>query len=563
MIHDLLKTLRDHRKPLLLLALTWGVYFTALFSRILEMKPEGIYGGHVNVWADWSLHIGMVNLFAHKSPGDWFAYHPLYSEGRFTYPFLTNLLSGLLVRCGISLIPAMTIPSIVYSFGLLAGLYLFSHALLRSRRQAVLVVFLFLLSSGPGIIRYAQDLVSHFSWKSVWFPPQDYSRIDDRQWYAGNVIEGLLAPQRACLLGMATALWALYATFRGLDVWGINPRLGRKYWVLAGVLVGLLPFTHVHSLIAISPGLALVLLWRTFRNPKSWRDLFYLGLPAVSLASIYYVFFLRGGIQVQHFQTWAPGWMAEGGFRGWISLWLRIWGIAIPLALFAFVRWASKRDSASAFAKIFVGSFFVLFGLSNLILFQPIAWDNSKIFFWCYLVFGVPTAVLLDDLARAKRRWSVATAAVLLFALTATGLMETYRIQWIEKNQLQMTNLEDIQLGEKIRNTAGPRDVFLTSTDHNQFIMMWGVRPILLGFTAWVWNYGLNYDQAERDLKKIYLGDGEAKALLARHHIRYVVIGSGERRNFKSNDAFFDRTYPLAFSNRNYRIYDVTSSRAP
>jgi len=66
MIQDIFKNLKDHRKPLVLLALTWGVYFIALFSRILEMKPDGIYGGHVNVWSDWSLHIGMVNIFAYK-----------------------------------------------------------------------------------------------------------------------------------------------------------------------------------------------------------------------------------------------------------------------------------------------------------------------------------------------------------------------------------------------------------------------------------------------------------------------------------------------------------------
>jgi hypothetical protein len=527
------------------------------------MKPDGIYGGHINVWADWSLHIGMVNLFAYKAPHDWFAYHPFFSEGRFTYPFLTNLLSGLLVRCGMPLVSAMTIPSVVYSFILLTGLYLLSYVLLRSRRQAVLVVFLFLFSSGPGFLRYIQDLVSHFSWDSVWFPPKDYSRIDERQWYAGNVIEGLLAPQRAFLLGLAIATWALFATFRGLESWADNRIIGKKYWLLAGFLIGLLSFTHVHSLIAITPGLTLVLLYRTIRNPKAWRDLFYLGLPSVSLILFYYVFFLRGGIQAAHFQSWVPGWTANGGLKEWIMLWLRIWGIAIPLSLFAFVQWARKRDSASTYAKIFVGSSFLLFGLSNLILFQPVAWDNSKIFFWCYLLFCIPMAVLLDSLFRSTKRASVTAAALLLFVLTATGVIETYRIQWIEKNNYQMTNVDDILLGEKIRKTAGPRDVFLTSTDHNQFIMMWGARPILLGFTAWAWNYGFNYGEAERDLKKIYLGDKEAKALLAKHHIHYVVIGSAERNNFHSNDAYFAKTFPVAFSNRNYQIYDVTSSRGP
>jgi hypothetical protein len=569
MIEDFLTAFKAHRKPLKLLAATWGVYFIALFSRILVMKADGIYSGHVNVWSDWSLHIGMVNIFAYKSPHDWFAYHPLYGEGHFTYPFLTNLLSGLLVRSGWSLVSAMTIPSIVYSFALLTGWYFFFYMLLRSRRQAVLVIFLFLFSSGPGFLRYVQELISHFSWASVLYPPDDYTRIDERQWYGGNVIEGLLAPQRAFLLGMTIAIWGLCATFRGLEVWGTNRALCKKYWVLAGVLIGLLPFTHAHSLIAIAPGLTLVFLYCVIRNPKVWRDLLYLEVPSVLLVLADYVFFLRGGIQVEHFQSWAPGWTSQGGFLSWMMLWLRVWGIAIPLALFAFARWAWKKDSASVTAKLFVGSYFLLFGLGNLVFFQPIAWDNSKIFFWCYLFFCVPLAVLLDELARSssanastsKKKWAVAAAAMLFLALTATGMMETYRIQWTGRNENQMTNMDNIQLGEKIRRTTGPRDMFLTAAEHNQFVMMWGARPILLGFTPWVLNYGFNYQQVEQDLKAMYLGGADLEPLLRKHQIHYVVIGRAEREVFHANEMLFARNYPLAFSDPDYEVYDVTSKR--
>ena len=170
-------------------------------------------------------------------------------------------------------------------------------------------------------------------------------------------------------------------------------------------------------------------------------------------------------------------------------------------------------------------------------------------------------AAILDEMALSGRRWAVTASAALVIALAATGMIEAYRMQWIGKNNYQMTNLDDIRLGEEIRKATGPRDVFLTSTDHNQFIMMWGARPILLGFTPWIWNYGLDYGQAERDLKTIYLGGSETAPLLAKHHIRYVVIGSAERNNFHSNEAYFAKTYSLAFFNHNYRIYDVTSSR--
>ncbi|MEO5970951.1 MAG: hypothetical protein ABIQ95_13565, partial [Bdellovibrionia bacterium] len=181
---------KTHRRPLLFLGVTWGLYFIILFSRLLEWTPEGLYAGHTNIWSDWSAHIGMANIFAYKSPHDWLAYHPYFSAGRFTYPFMTNLISGLLVRFGVPLIPAMVLPSIFYSLVLLSGLYFLNYILLKSRRRAVLAIFLFLLSSGPGFLGYLKDLTHDFKWSSFFYPPIDYSAVSDWQWYAGNVIEG-------------------------------------------------------------------------------------------------------------------------------------------------------------------------------------------------------------------------------------------------------------------------------------------------------------------------------------------------------------------------------------
>ena len=74
------------------------VFFKTLFPNILQFRSDGIYAGHVNVWSDWSLHIGMARIFATKDPSEWFAYHPMYADGKFTYGFLTNLISGLMMR---------------------------------------------------------------------------------------------------------------------------------------------------------------------------------------------------------------------------------------------------------------------------------------------------------------------------------------------------------------------------------------------------------------------------------------------------------------------------------
>ena len=76
------------RLPLISI-LFWIGLLSFLYSQMLIQKNDGLYAGHPYVWSDWALHIGMARIFATKDPSVWFATHPLYAGGKFTYGFLT------------------------------------------------------------------------------------------------------------------------------------------------------------------------------------------------------------------------------------------------------------------------------------------------------------------------------------------------------------------------------------------------------------------------------------------------------------------------------------------
>jgi hypothetical protein len=198
-----------HLRAVSILLLTWGVFFGFIFSRAIEVDQTGVYAGHVNVWSDWALHISMVNIFAYKNVSEWFAYHPIYSGGKFTYGFLTNLISGMLMRMGLNLPQAMILPSIIYVMLMLAAMYGLFWLLSRSRLKAVLAVNFFLLSSGPGFWRFLAANGYRFNLEGFVKPLVDYSALGDYSWLAGNIIVGMLLPQRAFLLGLTLALWSL------------------------------------------------------------------------------------------------------------------------------------------------------------------------------------------------------------------------------------------------------------------------------------------------------------------------------------------------------------------
>jgi hypothetical protein len=564
------KLYQIHPKSLLILLATWGVYFLILFLRTLEWKPEGLYANHTNVWSDWSLHIGMANIFAYKAPQDWFAYHPMYADGKFTYGFLTNFISGLLMKAGFSLYCAFIVPSLIYTVFLLLGMYVLFYLLLKSQKQALLAISLFFLSSGLGSIKFIRDIFNHGSLGQLLFPDPglDYSRQVQYQWYTGNFIVGMLLPQRGFLLGMAMAVWVLVGIVDVLRDENGSDRKHRLILLGSSVLAGLLPIAHMHSfiVIAIVTGLLCIISY------QRWLDLLlYYVIPTSLLSLTLYLIFIAGGIENPNFMQWTPGWTAKGGLLAWIVMWIKIWGLMLPIAVFGFIL---LRKQPAVIQAFFLG-FFGVFAFANLITLQPLAWDNSKLFLWAYFGFCGLAAVALawgwkygdrdQSLVENKRinvRQLISRLVVILVTilLTFTGFLELIRLQRIEpSNHPLMTSQEDINLGVAIREKTDPLARFLTAPIHNHPVMMWGARPILLGYPLWVLNYGFLAGQTQADLKTMFIGGAAAEPLLRKHRISYVAIGPAERCDWQANEAYYAKHYPVAFQNQNYRIYDVRS----
>lgn len=544
-----------HFAPLAVLFGTWGTFFLSVFLRMAHFTREGFSVGHVNVWSDWSLHIGMINIFATKSPADWFAYHPMYASGKFTYGFLTNFISAMLVRLGFGLVPSLILPSLLFIFAFLLGAYCLFFLLTKSKWAAVLAISFFFLSSGMGFVNFVRDFQKSPTVESIVYPPELYSRFDQYDWYSGNVIVGMLVPQRAFLLGITLATWAFTLFVYGLlrpKNWSHREQM--RVAILGGVLAGLLPISHMHSflvLIVLCAPIGLLLLRSRARFILTFA-------AAAGLVSIpLYLIFISGGIENPDFFSILIGWTAKGGLRGWIVQWAWQWGLMLPIAslgtVLAWKKLGWKRT-------IIFSSFWLVFIIGNTILLQPIRWDNAKFFLWAYLGFSGLAAFVLTEYWKTTVL-NKGLVVLATFLLVATGSLELIRFHNIARNELQTTSTEDIALGIKLRQETDPRAVFLTTPSHNHFVMMWGARPVVMGYTAWVWNFGFLYDETERDVRRIYLGTAETEDLLRKHNVSYVVVGPGEIYDLKANETYFADHYPVRFSNRNYRIYDVRNGQ--
>lgn len=558
-----------HRWPLLILFLTFGLYFIFLFARMIFFENGAFYVGHEHAWSDWPLHIAISNIFAYQPPEQWFDHHPMFAHGGLRYTFLTNFISGMLMRAGVPLLWAFAVPSIIFSLVLIVGIYSLFNLILRSRYKAVLVVTLFFLSSGLGFFVFLGKMIEAPSWDALFYPELMYSRAKEYSWHSGNILAGFLVPQRSSLLGFALGVWVLtlfiYARYF-LD----NLRKSRAVLIVAGLLAGILPLAHMHSFLIIAAVTAALSITALFNNHNvkhivcmnykkislpdvSWL---YFAIPATVISvSLYYVFFYSGS-ELQGFIRFYPFWEAKGSFLGWLWMWFKLWGAVLPLTLIGFFLFRKQE----LWVRVFYYTFLIVFILSNLFLLQPIPWDNSKIFFWCYLGFlGLVVQVLSKLWEESEQRKYIARFDVMLliFVLCFTGVLELIRLQRIDKNRFHVTSERNYLLAQDVREHTDNQSVFVTSSYSHHFIMVWTARPILLGFKGWMANFGFDYREREKDIRDIYQGKENIDLLLQKHKVTHVVFGEGDKREYNSNESYFRQHYPVAFKNNGVRIYDV------
>lgn len=524
----------NHRRgtwnlPVLILLLTLGAYCIALLPRLLWMDEAGVWVGQEHLWSDWPWHLAMVRLLA---DGVWA--HPLIGGEPLHYPFAMALLSAGLVRLGLELRLAFVFPLLPLLLLLLLGMYRFWRTLLGSDWLALVPIFLFFFAAGPGYLSWFGDIRTQ-GLAAVLAPPQEYSQVKDYDWFAGNFLVGMLLPQRAFLPGMTLTLWLLC---------GLQRATHRRQWFWIGSGAGLLPIVHMHSLLALLV-FGGALLWPHRSRWREWGGAF---LPGVLLAVGLYLLFLRPTVPYPNFVRLQLGYQAKGPLD-WPVMWWRLWGMALPITLGAlfFLPKGALRGVVAAAG--------VLFWLGNVVLFQPIAWDNSKVFLWAYFGFCGAMAHLLVHFWK-RRLGGKLIASVLCLSLTLTGVAELIRLQRTDRNPSMVVSRDDLLLAEQIREQTPANAVFLTGMDIAN-APLWAGRAIFLGFGGWMPNFGFDHREREADLRKMFTGDSDAPRLLEHWKIRYVFIGPGERSSWGANESWYAARYPLLCKVGDRSVYEI------
>ena len=556
--------------PLALLLLLGGIFFIPFYAHALEMRPDGLYAGYVNIWGDWCTHLSMSGYLSgarHLLPPE----NPFFSGFRLTYPFLPDLFSGMLLHLGMSLTGSLPLTSAILSLAVVVVFYATAVRLVGNRWASALGTLVFFLSGGLGFANVLNDVRPAGAGPAGWVrgllgaiahPVREYTldRAAGFQWL--NPVLAYLVPQRTTLFGFSLGLLALSLLWYG------RARNDRRETLLAGMVLGLMPLLHTATyfdLMLLTAGLAAIDLSVAFFGHEStdvvvkrWLVFF---TPAVALGVPQLLLILPPIAYGPSFLRIQLGWLSGGAtvtyHLPFVTFWLLNTSLLIPLALASFLsaRWGKPG------LRRFLLPAWLLFLVPNVVILQPWDWDNTKWFIWWAILASMLAGLVLYQLIRSGTGLAVVGLGLLGISVFSGSL------DLVRASQKDLPNVSFRLLDNDELAVAGwaqaqtPADsLFLTGWKNNHPILTLSRRAEVMGYPGWLWTWGLPYpDQRQRDVVAMYKGRPDSESLLKRYKVRYVVIGPQELTELGANVPYYQSRYSTVYQSPHgeYEIFKV------
>lgn len=521
-----------------LLVLSAALFF---WSRLFFYGQDGIYGRTVVVWGDWAVHTTIASIFAYRPPDLWFVQHPLYIQGKFSYPFVADAISGILMRFNVDLVTAMVVPSFITTVLLLYVLNKLYLKLFSEKGSFLTFLSIFIFSGGLGFfINLANPNLSAVRnpAESQGSFTRDLSNSPVTPTLFGNIVYFQFIPQRAILLGFLVTIIILYFLYIYIQEAGrVDGKTYKKLFVL-GLVSGLLTVIHPHSFIVlfICCVVLLVLRFRLF------KALLIYALGAFIMFSILaYIF--QDFSTASSFIKFHPGWLYRQDTKypmNFFVFWLFNWGLFFPLSVISTIKYKLYKN-------FLVTGGWVIFILANTFLFQPWDWDNTKLFSYSYLFLSFPVSLYLAGLLRGTQIKQI-LGVTLLVACIISGFFDLVSIFNPKNNGYRMWSSDDLQVADNFRDNSSPRSIILTPNAHDNPIAALSGRRLVMGFRATLWSYGINYYKVENDIDSLYRGEDPDTGIIKKYKIDYIV---------ESADNKYLQNCPVFMQSESYKIYRV------
>ena len=468
------------------------------------------------------------------------------------YPILTDATATTMLLFGASIQTAMIVPAAVMSALVYCGYLIFAREVTRNTPAAVVAAVLLFFNGGLGFL-YDFDLSGHDFSKITEIFTGYYKTPANQPEYNlrwSNLVCDLLLPQRTFLGGWTLLLPALYFARSALR------RHETRDYLLATLFASALPMVHTHSFAALGLYCAGSCVYQFVADPENRRKLvrgagMFLGLtlvcalPQVISSTLKQA--TREGFVRLHF-NWV-NYTDEGFVDFYPWFWAKNIGLPLLAMICALLEW-KKRDRMD-----FVGAA-CIFVVAELVLFQPLDYDNNKLFYIWYLLMLPAAGSACVGVWRRLRgtRSRALLAALFLAGSTISGALSIAR-ECV--SDYQLFSAADVAAAEYIEENTDPDDMFLTGLHHNNPVYALAGRDVVCGPSLFLYWHGLDYMSRDARVRAFYADPENNLDLLREYNVKYIVSGSAERYELSSNEEALDALFELIYDEMGTKIYRV------
>ena len=468
------------------------------------------------------------------------------------YPILTDATATTMLLFGASIQAAMIVPAVVMSALVYCGYLIFAREVTRNTPAAVVAAVLLFFNGGLGFL-YDFDLSGHDFSKITEIFTGYYKTPANQPEYNlrwSNLVCDLLLPQRTFLGGWTLLLPALYFARSALR------RHETRDYLLATLFASALPMVHTHSFAALGLYCAGSCVYQFVADPENRRKLvrgagMFLGLtlvcalPQVISSTLKQA--TREGFVRLHF-NWV-NYTDEGFVDFYPWFWAKNIGLPLLAMICALLEW-KKRDRMD-----FVGAA-CIFVVAELVLFQPLDYDNNKLFYIWYLLMLPAAGSACVGVWRRLRgtRSRALLAALFLAGSTLSGALSIAR-ECV--SDYQLFSAADVAAAEYIEENTDPDDMFLTGLHHNNPVYALAGRDVVCGPSLFLYWHGLDYMSRDARVRAFYADPENNLDLLREYNVKYIVSGSAERYELNSNEEALDALFELIYDEMGTKIYRV------
>ncbi len=556
------------------------ILFWLFFGQGMYETAAGIFTGGSNNLGDLPFHLGAILGF---TDGNNFPpQNPSFSGARFSYPFIADFLTACFVKLGADVQSAMFVQNVSWAFSLLIILERFSAKLTGSKLAGRIAPALLFFSGGLGFLWFFKDYWEQGKslWEFLWNLPRDYTISDQFRW--GNSMVVLFITQRSLLLGMPITiavlgfLWKIFTTeeTEKLESETARRRDAEKRSsvpaslrhrvtasVLVGLLAGMLPLIHLHSLAVLFVVTGFLFVFRLER----WREWIAFGVGVSMIAVLELLWSISGSAsETSKFIGWHFGWDKHDANIVWF--WIKNTGVVIPFVIAGlYLIFSPQRHRDAEEIKphdqkpktknllLFYVPFISLFFVSNAAKLAPWEWDNIKVLIYWY-VGSIPLIAYAIAWAWEEKKLMSAYAVFGFMALTLAGGLDVWRTV-TGQNKIKVFDADAVTIAEQIKAKTGPNALFLNAPTYNSAVVLSGRRSYMR-YIGHLSSHGIDYGPREDEVKRIYEGGGVADIFLKKAEIEYVLISPEERNSLSANEEFFKK-YPVVAEAGQYRVYKI------